>query len=96
MHVLDICAQNVTHLLPTAVAGYDYVAVANEPLVFNTGDMRMCHTITIRDDSECEIDPNDEQFFSDLSYVSGSQPISIDPDRATVIINDAVEPECRK
>ena len=92
--MLDICAQSVTHLLPTAVAGYDYVAVANEALVFNTGDMLVCHTITIIDDNECEIDPN-EQFFSDLFFVSGSQP-TIDPDRATVIINDTVEPECSK
>ena len=67
----------------------------NEELVFNVGDSRVCHTVTITNDSICEIDPN-EQFFSDLSYVSGEEPITIDPVRATVIINDTAEPECGK
>jgi len=39
--------------------------------------------------------PN-EQFFSDLSYVSGIQPVNIDPARTTVIIDDSAEPECGK
>ena len=55
----------------------------------------MCHTVAIMNDSICEIDPN-EQFFSDLSYVSGIQPITIDPERATVVIDDTNEPECGK
>ena len=53
----------------------------------------MCHTITIIQDNICEIDPN-EQFFSDLSFISGLQPITINPARATVIIDDSAEPEC--
>ena len=45
-------------------------------------------------DNNCEIDPI-EDFFSDLAYVSGEQPINIDPTRARhVIINDNAEPEC--
>ena len=55
----------------------------------------MCHTITILNDDECEKDPN-ENFFSDLSYVSGDQPIEINPARAEVVINDIGEPECGK
>ena len=55
----------------------------------------MCHTVNITDDNVCENEPN-EQFFSDLSYVSGIQPVNIDPARATVIIDDSAEPECGK
>ena len=67
----------------------------NEQLVFGLGETRVCHTITITNDNICESDPN-EFFFSDLSYVSGIQPIAIDPSRAQVIIDDTNEPECGK
>ena len=62
-------------------------------LEFNTGDMYHSHTITILDDLDCERNPN-EQFFSDLVYVSGQMPIKIDPNRATVMIDDFNETEC--
>ena len=62
-------------------------------LVFNAGDMNQSHTITILDDLECERNPN-EQFFSDLVYVSGDMTINIDPNRAMVEINDYNETEC--
>ena len=42
----------------------------------------------------CENNPN-EQFFSDLTYVSGLQP-AIDPPTARVVIDDNGEPECGK
>ena len=71
----------------------DYEEVVDEQLVFNTGDTRVCHSITILQDNVCESDPN-EYFFSNLSYVSGVQPISIDPPTAQVIIDDTNEPEC--
>ena len=64
-------------------------------LVFNIGDMNQNYTITILDDLECEINPN-ERFFSDLVYVSGDMPIDIDPNRAMVEINDFNERECGK
>ena len=70
------------------------MAVAGEELVFNRGDTRVCHTIDILQDSICESDPN-EQFFSDLAYVSGVQPINIFPMTAEVIIDDTAEPECK-
>jgi len=79
----------------TTAAPLDYGSVVNEELVFGLGDTRVCHTITITNDDICEIDPN-EFFFSDLSYVSGIQPITIDPERAQVIIDDTNEPECSK
>ena len=79
----------------TTAADLDYDSVVGQPLVFGLGDTRVCHTVNITDDNICEIDP-DEQFFSNLSYVSGLQPITIDPARTTVIIDDSAEPECGK
>ena len=71
----------------------DYVGVANVLLIFGVGDYRVCLDITILNDSNCEIDPI-EDFFSNLAYVSGEQPINIDPTRTRVIIKDTAEPEC--
>ena len=53
----------------------------------------MCHNFNVTDDDKCEIDPI-EDFFSNLAYVSGKEPINIDSARARVIINDTAEPEC--
>ena len=61
--------------------------------MFSRGDTRVCHTIDILQDDICESDPN-EHFFSDLSYVSGEPPITIEPDNAQVVIDDSAEPEC--
>ena len=60
-------------------------------LVFNIGDTRQNHTINIWDDNVCERTPN-EHFFSDLFSVEGL--ITINPMRATVVINDFNETEC--
>ena len=54
----------------------------------------MCHTINVMVDNICESDPN-ERFYSNLAYVSGMQPIYIDPVTAQVIIDDTSEPECK-
>ena len=70
------------------------MAVVNHPLVFNPGETRVCHAIEILQDDMCENRPN-EDFFSDLSYVSGPQPI-IDPSEARVVIIDDGELECGK
>ena len=66
------------------------MAVFEEPLVFARGQNRVCHDITILQDDDCEI-LRVEDFFSNLEYVSGVQPITIDPARARVVID---EPEC--
>ena len=63
--------------------------------MFNAGDERVCFIVPIVNDSICEIDPN-EQFLATLEYVSGILPITVDPDLATVIIDDTAEPECGK
>ena len=77
-----------------AVAGADYEAVNGIELVFNHGDTQVCYTVSIIPDSVCEDTPN-EQFHSDLAYVSGLQP-TIDPSTAVVVIDDTEEPECSK
>ena len=51
----------------------------------------MCHTVIINQDDECEVLPENESFFSDLSLVSGVGVIIIQPPTAEVIID---EPEC--
>ena len=70
------------------------MGVTGTELVFNTGDMRQCHDVIIEDDQLCEQPA--ENFFSDLSYVSGQQVVTINPDRTTVVIDDDNEPECGK
>ena len=64
-----------------------------DQIVFNIGDTRQSHNITIVDDTTCERNPN-EQFSSNLVYVSGVMPITIDPMNATVVIDDFEEQEC--
>ena len=78
---------------PYPASGVDYVGVADVPLIFGVGDYRVCLDMNVMNDSNCEIDPI-EDFFSNLAYVSGEQPINIDPARTHVIINDTAEPEC--
>ena len=78
----------------STVAGADYVAVAGGQLVFSRGDTRVCHIIYILQDNICESAPN-ENFFSDLSYVSGTQPIIISPSTAEVVVDDSAEEECK-
>ena len=75
----------------TTVAGADYVATSTN-LAFSRGDTRMCHSVDILQDDECE--PTPENFFSDLEYVSGIQTIDIMPTLTEVIIDDFNEPEC--
>ena len=55
--------------------------------------MRETHTVIINQDDECETDP-DENFFSNLVFDTGIQPITVIRPRAEVIIDDSNEPEC--
>ena len=84
-----------SHSPITTVPGVDYTAVSGQQLVFPRGSMRVCHIINILQDDVCENSPN-EYFYSDLAYVSGVQPINIDPPTAQVIIDDSRETECSK
>ena len=73
----------------------DYTGVADVPLMFEVGDLRVCYDVEIIDDTICELE-SIEDFFANLAYVSGEQPIIIDPEMTRVIINDTAEPECGK
>lgn len=63
---------------------------------FALGETHACHIINILQDELCEAPPNspNESFYSDLAYVSGVLPITIDPPTAQVVINDTHETEC--
>ena len=89
------CLSHQALSLPYPVSPDDYIAVVNEMLQFNVGDVRVTHTITINQDAECENTPN-EFFFSNLFLVSGVQPINLIRRRAQIIIDDNLEPECSK
>ena len=71
----------------------DYFAV-KVSLMFFQGTVRVCHRITINQDNECEILPENESFFSDLSLESGVGKIIFLSSTAKVIIDDTAEPEC--
>jgi hypothetical protein len=53
----------------SAVSGADYVGVVDVPLMFQVGDVRVCHDVVIIDDDDCETPFED--FFSNLEYDSG-------------------------
>ena len=80
----------------SAVDTSDYDAVNGASLVFSRGDNRACHTITINPDDICELEEENEFFFSDLTLERGIQNITIAPYSAEVIIVDDDEPECGK
>jgi hypothetical protein len=74
----------------TATAPSDYVTL-NNFLSFNVGDRRMCHMITIIDDTTCE--NSSESFFLSLT-VGTSENITIRRPLTEVVISDEGEPEC--
>ena len=67
----------------------DYDAVNGEIVQFAIGDTFQTHTIIINDDDVCE-----NEFF--FALVIGAQPMFVIQPQATVTIDDAAEPECRK
>ena len=65
--------------------------MVNEPLIFGTGDHRVCHNIEIINDGLCELSPI-EYFFTHLEYEGSQTPIIfISPNQACVIIIDTTE-----
>ena len=75
-------------------SGNDYIGEVDIQLIFQEGDVRVCHDITITNDDKCEV-PN-EYFFSILEYDSGDLLVNITHRRTQVIIIDTAEPECGK
>ena len=81
----------------TAVVGapdMDYDAVNGETVQFAMGDTFQTHTIIINNDDVCKNDT--KEFFSNIALDTGVQPIFVIQPQATVTIDDAAEPECRK
>ena len=60
---------------------------------FNIGDTFQTHTIIINNDMECENMPN-EEFFSNITFNSGVQSITVINPQAIVTIDDSGEAEC--
>ena len=69
-----------------AVGGVDYVSSTGQ-LEFAIGDTRECHRVQILNDDICEL-PEQELFFSSLTLLSGTPVITVDPNRAQIIIDD--------
>ena len=72
----------------------DYGGVIGQLIQFNTGDTNQMHTILIEQDDICE--RPSEFFFSNITLVSGTQPIEVIYPQAIVFVDDSLEPECGK
>ena len=84
-----------TTLSHTAIIENDYVPVSGQVIQFSAGDITQMHTIFIKDDDNCEKDPN-ENFFSNITLNSGIPGILVTVPHATVTIDETAEPECGK
>ena len=73
-----------------SVAPIDYDGVISE-LVFNTGDSRVCYTISIVDDDLCE-EPS-ENLLAQLR-VQNENSVEYRLEFTEVVIEDDAEPEC--
>ena len=65
------------------------------PLMFMPGEGCVCHTVSITQDDDCEVD-HIEDFTSTLEYDSGAMPIIVARNRTRIVISDSSEPECGK
>ena len=70
--------------------------MTDQVITFEAGDVTQTHRIIINNDTECEILPENENFFSNLDLNSGTPDIFVTEPQATVTIDDTAEPECRK
>ena len=67
--------------------------MTDQIITFEEGDVTQTHRIIINNDTECEILPENEDFFSNIALESGTD-VSVTEPRATVTIDDTAEPEC--
>ena len=78
----------------TSVSPDDYVAVNDQIIQFNTGDINQTHTIIINQDQVCET----KHFSTIIGSASGLRPITFDniiiQSSAVIVIEDSTEPEC--
>ena len=70
--------------------------MTDQIITFEAGDVTQTHRIIINNDTECEILPENEIFFSNIALESGIPDIFVTEPRATVTIDDTAEPECGK
>ena len=61
--------------------------MVDAPLIFGVGDHRMCHSITIINDAFCELSLT-EGLVSFLEYDNTTMPITVNPSRAHLIIQN--------
>ena len=71
------------------------IPVSGQVIQFSAGDITQMHTIFIKDDDNCEKDPN-ENFFSSITLNSDIPGILVTVPHATVTIEETAEPECGK
>ena len=64
--------------------------------MFEAGAVTRTHRIIINNDTECEILPENENFFSNIALESGIPDIFVTEPRARVTIDDTGEDECSK
>ena len=76
-------------------AAEDYVAISGLVIRFETGEGRVCHNVTIIQDTLCE-EPEEDFLVSLTPGSVGDPPISIINSPATVFIDDRSEDECSK
>ena len=68
--------------------------MTDQIITFEAGDVTRIHRIIINNDTECEMLPENESFFSNIDLNSGIPDVFVTEPRATVTINDTAEPEC--
>ena len=68
--------------------------MTDQIITFEAGNVTQTHRIIINNDTECEILPENENFFSNLALNTDNPDIFVIEPRATVTIDDTAEPEC--
>ena len=68
--------------------------MTDQIIMFKAGAVTRTHRIIINNDTECEILPENENFFSSIALESGIPDIFVTEPRATVTIDDTAESEC--
>ena len=63
-------------------------------LIFQGGDIKKCHNITIYDDDICEWNNGTHEFFTTHLVGNTGTGINLYPFQASTFIDDSHEPEC--
>lgn len=80
--------------MPGSSSFSDFAIECNNSLLFQVGDIRKCHNITVHDDDTCEwLNGTDEHFTANLVVTSGSD-IATGQQQSHIHIDDSSETEC--